>query len=134
MLLLTLLLTLTTTTTTTTTATAAVLQRTAASMTASPPSNTTTPSSTYYIAQPGLAYAIPKEIPAVSATTTLATAHQTSSPAATALTTTEARIAISVCTPVSACVDAVSCGVRYGGCYDVNFCDGNTSPMAIPTC
>ncbi|KAI4737382.1 hypothetical protein E4T50_12143 [Aureobasidium sp. EXF-12298] len=41
----------------------------------------------------------------------------------------------SSCIPHSICVDKISpCGKRYGGCYDENFCDGNTSPYPIPTC
>ncbi|CAK1355301.1 unnamed protein product [Cercospora beticola] len=45
----------------------------------------------------------------------------------------------SICTPVSTCVDKFSIcpdrsRKRYGGCYDKNFCDGNTSPYPIPTC
>ncbi|KAK5726844.1 hypothetical protein LTR15_002734 [Elasticomyces elasticus] len=38
------------------------------------------------------------------------------------------------CTPISICIDAITCGQRYGGCYDKNHCDGNTSPYPVPTC
>ncbi|KAK5685008.1 hypothetical protein LTS10_003083 [Elasticomyces elasticus] len=40
----------------------------------------------------------------------------------------------SSCTPISICVDAITCGQRYGGCYDKNHCDGNMSPYPVPTC
>ncbi|KAM3419194.1 hypothetical protein BST61_g5138 [Cercospora zeina] len=45
----------------------------------------------------------------------------------------------STCIPISTCVDKISIcpdrsRKRYGGCYDKNFCDGNTSPYPIPTC
>ncbi|TKA31030.1 hypothetical protein B0A50_01998 [Salinomyces thailandicus] len=38
------------------------------------------------------------------------------------------------CTPKSICFDGITCGQRYGGCYDKNYCDGNTSPYPIPPC
>ncbi|KAF2716255.1 hypothetical protein K431DRAFT_289567 [Polychaeton citri CBS 116435] len=38
------------------------------------------------------------------------------------------------CVPHSICVDGFSCGVRWGGCYDELYCDGNMSPISIPTC
>ncbi|KAI4723937.1 hypothetical protein E4T49_08338 [Aureobasidium sp. EXF-10728] len=42
-------------------------------------------------------------------------------------------VSTSNCTPSSICVDMInSCGHRYGGCYDQNFCDGNTSPYPVP--
>ncbi|CAD0091246.1 unnamed protein product [Aureobasidium vineae] len=42
-------------------------------------------------------------------------------------------VSTSSCTPSSICVDMInSCGHRYGGCYDQNFCDGNTSPYPVP--
>ncbi|CZT16981.1 uncharacterized protein RCC_02813 [Ramularia collo-cygni] len=45
------------------------------------------------------------------------------------------RIQAAMCTPHKICMDYISpCGQRYGGCYDRNYCDGNTSPYPIPTC
>ncbi|RMY18295.1 hypothetical protein D0867_05425 [Hortaea werneckii] len=38
------------------------------------------------------------------------------------------------CTPLSICFDGLSCGIRYGGCYDKNFCGGKTSSLSVPTC
>ncbi|KAI5199423.1 hypothetical protein E4T39_06244 [Aureobasidium subglaciale] len=55
-------------------------------------------------------------------------------PLATRAVTTEVE-EVEACVPHSICVDKISpCGKRYGGCYDENFCDGNTSPYPIPTC
>ncbi|KAG9700539.1 hypothetical protein KCU95_g729, partial [Aureobasidium melanogenum] len=73
-----------------------------------------------------------KVTPAKTATTTpLATRAVTTD----AETSEAAEFSTSTCTPHSICVDAInSCGMRYGGCYDENFCDGNTSPYPIPTC
>ncbi|KAI4740727.1 hypothetical protein E4T50_08847 [Aureobasidium sp. EXF-12298] len=72
---------------------------------------------------------------------TTSTKITTTTPLATRAVTTDAEtseaaeLSTSSCTPVSICVDAInSCGMRYGGCYDQNFCDGNTSPYPIPTC
>ncbi|KAK5999380.1 hypothetical protein QM012_005505 [Aureobasidium pullulans] len=60
----------------------------------------------------------------------------TTTPLATrAVTESDTEASTSTCTPHSICVDAInSCGIRYGECYDENFCDGNTSPYPIPTC
>ncbi|KAF2484240.1 hypothetical protein BDY17DRAFT_309524 [Neohortaea acidophila] len=38
------------------------------------------------------------------------------------------------CMPSTVCVDGFTCGVRYGGCYDKNYCDGTTSSFSVPTC
>ncbi|RMY84606.1 hypothetical protein D0861_06880 [Hortaea werneckii] len=38
------------------------------------------------------------------------------------------------CTPLSVCFDGISCGIRYGGCYDKNFCGGKTSSLSVPKC
>ncbi|SMQ50740.1 unnamed protein product [Zymoseptoria tritici ST99CH_3D7] len=44
------------------------------------------------------------------------------------------QLSSSSCTPKTICMDKMTCGIRYGGCYDKHHCDGNTSPYPIPTC
>ncbi|KAI5250799.1 hypothetical protein E4T42_04761 [Aureobasidium subglaciale] len=62
------------------------------------------------------------------------TSAAATTPLATRAVTTEIE-EVEACVPHSICVDKISpCGKRYGGCYDENFCDGNTSPYPIPTC
>ncbi|KAK3068213.1 hypothetical protein LTR53_014400 [Teratosphaeriaceae sp. CCFEE 6253] len=63
--------------------------------------------------------------------------HKSSSTSSSTITAAPALAKASAdpsCTIVSICMDAITCGIRYGGCYDKNYCDGNTSPVAIPTC
>ncbi|KAH0365940.1 hypothetical protein KCU65_g5656, partial [Aureobasidium melanogenum] len=70
-----------------------------------------------------------------SAMTTSTTTAMTTPLATRAVATDSDELSISTCIPQSICVDAInSCGMRYGGCYDQNYCDGNTSPYPIPTC
>ncbi|KAH0285103.1 hypothetical protein M436DRAFT_67799 [Aureobasidium namibiae CBS 147.97] len=68
--------------------------------------------------------------------TTSATSYSTTPLATRAVSTAgSGPSATSSCVPHSICVDKISpCGKRYGGCYDENFCDGDTSPYPIPTC
>ncbi|KAH0278124.1 hypothetical protein KCU91_g2714, partial [Aureobasidium melanogenum] len=76
-----------------------------------------------------------KKHKATSTKTTTTTPLATRAVTTDAETSEAAELSTSTCTPVSICVDAInSCGMRYGGCYDQNFCDGNTSPYPIPTC
>ncbi|KAI4843673.1 hypothetical protein E4T44_06613 [Aureobasidium sp. EXF-8845] len=65
------------------------------------------------------------------------TISYSTTPLATRVVSTAVNIplATSTCTPHSICVDKISpCGKRYGGCYDENYCDRNTSPFPIPAC
>ncbi|KAG9872651.1 hypothetical protein KCU63_g622, partial [Aureobasidium melanogenum] len=84
---------------------------------------------------------VPAKSPYTKKHKVTSTKTTTTTPLATRAVTTDAEtpeaaeLSTSTCTPVSICVDAInSCGMRYGGCYDQNFCDGNTSPYPIPTC
>ncbi|KAK1065256.1 hypothetical protein LTR74_008082 [Friedmanniomyces endolithicus] len=71
-------------------------------------------------------------------TRTKTSSKHTSTTSPTISITASASLSIPVaspnCTPSTICVDAMTCSQRYGGCYDQNYCDGNTSPYPVPTC
>ncbi|GAB7346479.1 hypothetical protein MBLNU457_5169t1 [Dothideomycetes sp. NU457] len=73
--------------------------------------------------------------PSSSTSTHKTTPKQTESITVTAPPVLIVTPASSSCTPSSICVDKInSCYMRYGGCYDANFCDGNTNPISTPAC
>lgn len=56
-------------------------------------------------------------------------------PTPSAFATTLLITSTSTCTPQSICVDKInSCYIRFGGCYDANYCDGNTTSIQTPAC